>query len=102
MDEYISREEHEEFMRRMTDEHKRIHHRIDEEAKKSDVMMELIRSVERLATQMENMAEEQESQGERLKALEDRDGDAWRKIKWYILTLAIGAVAGVIFSQIGL
>lgn len=102
MDEYISREEHEEFMRRMTDEHKRIHHRIDEEAKKSDVMMELIRSVERLATQMENMAEEQESQGERLKALEDRDGDAWRKIKWYILTLVIGAVAGVLFSQIGL
>ena len=102
MDEYISREEHEEFMRRMTDEHKRIHHRIDEEAKKSDVMMELIRSVERLATQMENMAEEQESQGERLKALEDRDGDAWRKIKWYILTMVIGAVAGVLFSQIGL
>lgn len=102
MDEYISREEHEEFMRRMTDEHKRIHHRIDEEAKKSDVMMELIRSVERLATQMENMAEEQESQGERLKALEDRDGDAWRKVKWYILTLVIGAVAGVLFSQIGL
>lgn len=102
MDEYISREEHEEFMWRMTDEHKRIHHRIDEEAKKSDVMMELIRSVERLATQMENMAEEQESQGERLKALEDRDGDAWRKIKWYILTLVIGAVAGVLFSQIGL
>lgn len=102
MDEYISREEHEEFMRRMTDEHKRIHHRIDEEAKKSDVMMELIRSVERLATQMENMAEEQESQGERLKALENRDGDAWRKVKWYILTLVIGAVAGVLFSQIGL
>lgn len=102
MDEYISREEHEEFMRRMKDEHKRIHHRIDEEAKKSDVMMELIRSVERLATQMENMAEEQESQGERLKALENRDGDAWRKVKWYILTLVIGAVAGVLFSQIGL
>lgn len=102
MENGISREEHEEFMRRMTDEHKRIHHRIDEEAKKSDVMMELIRSVERLATQMENMAEEQESQGKRLKALEDRDGDAWRKIKWYILTLVIGAVAGVLFSQIGL
>lgn len=102
MDEYITKAEHEEFVRRMTDEHKRIHHRIDEEAKQSDVMMELIRSVERLATQMENMAEEQESQGERLKALENRDGDAWRKVKWYILTLVIGAVAGVIFSQIGL
>ena len=102
MENYISRQEHDEFVKRMQDEHKRIHYRITDTEKKVDKIYDLTSSVERLATSIESMAKEQKEQGERLEELEARDGETWRKVKWYILTLAIGAVAGVVFSQIGL
>lgn len=102
MDNFISRQEHDEFVKRMQDEHKRIHYRITDVEKLVDKIYELTSSVERLATSIETMAKEQKEQGERLEELEGRDGDTWRKVKWYILTLAIGVVAGIIFTQIGL
>lgn len=101
MENYISRQEHDEFVRRMQDEHKRIHYRITDTEKKVDKIYDLTSSVERLATSIESMAREQKEQGERLEELEARDGETWRKVKWYILTLAIGAVAGAVFTTIG-
>ena len=101
MENYISRQEHDEFVKRMQDEHKRIHYRITDTEKKVDKIYDLTSSVERLATSIESMAKEQKEQGERLEELEARDGETWRKVKWYILTLAIGAVAGAIFTTIG-
>lgn len=102
MENYISRQEHDEFVKRMQDEHKRIHYRITDTEKKVDKIYDLTSSVERLATSIESMAKEQKEQGERLEELEARDGETWRKVKWYILTLAIGAVAGAVFAMIGL
>lgn len=102
MENYISRQEHDEFVKRMQDEHKRIHYRITDTEKKVDKIYDLTSSVERLATSIESMAKEQKEQGERLEELEARDGETWRKVKWYILTLAIGAIAGVVFTQLGL
>lgn len=102
MENYISRQEHDEFVKRMQDEHKRIHYRIADTEKKVDKIYDLTSSVERLATSIESMAKEQKEQGERLEELEARDGETWRKVKWYILTLAIGAIAGVVFTQLGL
>lgn len=101
MENYISRQEHDEFVRRMQDEHKRIHYRITDTEKKVDKIYDLTSSVERLATSIESMAKEQKEQGERLEELEARDGETWRKVKWYILTLAIGAIAGAVFTMIG-
>ena len=102
MENYISRQEHDEFVKRMQDEHKRIHYRITDTEKKVDKIYDLTSSVERLATSIESMAKEQKEQGERLEELEARDGETWRKVKWYILTLAIGAIAGAVFAMIGL
>ena len=101
MENYISRQEHDEFVKRMQDEHKRIHYRITDTEKKVDKIYDLTSSVERLATSIESMAKEQKEQGERREELEARDGETWRKVKWYILTLAIGAVAGAVFTMIG-
>lgn len=102
MDEYVTRVEHEEFVRRMQDEHKRIHYRISDSEKMVNKIYDLTLSVERLATSIETMTKEQKEHQERLEALENRDGETWRKVKWYILTLAIGAIAGVVFTQLGL
>ena len=57
----ISRNEHEEFMA-------------------------LASSVDKLATNMENMLKEQERQGKRLETLEGCDGEMWRKVTEYIAT----------------
>lgn len=102
MDEYIGRQEHEEFRRRMEDEHKRINHRVGNLEKTVREIRELTASVEKLASAVERMAKSQALQEERLENLESRDGETWRKVKWYLLTLAIGAIAGVVFTQLGL
>ena len=59
-------------------------------------------SVEKLANNMESMANEQAKQGERLEALEGRDGEMWRTVVKYVLTAALGLVIGLVATQIGL
>lgn len=59
-------------------------------------------SVEKLANNMESMANEQAKQGERLEALEGRDGEMWRTVVKYVLTAALGLVIGLAATQIGL
>lgn len=102
MDDVISRQEHEEFVKRMHDEHKRIHYRITDNEKRIDTVMELTRAVERLAANMENMTKEQKEQGERLEALESRDGEMWRKVSSYVLTAIVGAILTFVLMQIGI
>lgn len=100
--EYVRREEHTEFAKRIEDEHHRQNERIEllEEAVKQNTALTL--SVEKLANNMENMANEQIKQGERLEALEGRDGEMWRTVVKYVLTAALGLVIGLVATQIGL
>lgn len=100
--EYVGREEHTEFAKRIEDEHHRQNERIEllEEAVKQNTALTL--SVEKLANNMENMANEQIKQGERLEALEGRDGEMWRTVVKYVLTAALGLVIGLVATQIGL
>lgn len=95
MDTPITRAEHEEFRRRMEDEHKRMNHRLGDLEETVRQIGELTASVQSLAQSVEQMAQSQSRQ-------ETRDGDTWRKVKWYLLTLAIGAVFGLVVAQIGL
>ena len=54
-----------------------------------DRFTSLTASVEKLALNMENMLKEQEAQGNRLEALEDRDGEKWRTMISYVGTTAV-------------
>lgn len=100
--EYVGREEHTEFARRIQEEEHRQNRRIEllEESVKKNTALTL--SVEKLANNMENMANEQMRQGKRLEALEGRDGDMWRTVVKYVLTTILGLVIGVVAMQIGL
>ena len=100
--EYVGREEHTEFARRIREEEHRQNRRIEllEESVKQNTALTL--SVEKLANNMENMANEQMRQGKRLEALEGRDGDMWRTVVKYVLTTILGLVIGVVAMQIGL
>lgn len=102
MEEYISRNEHEEFCKRMEDEHHRQNKRINILEESVKEVRDLTASVQKLAVNMENMLKSQEQQGERLKTLEERDGEKWRSITGYVLTTIVGILIGYIFKQIGM
>lgn len=76
----ITRSEHEEFSRRLDEEAKRLRARLDIVERTLSDMRTLTISVERLATNMESMLKEMDSQGKRLAKLEGRDGEKWRII----------------------
>ena len=104
---YLTRAEHEEYSKRMEDEHKRQNHRIGELEKATAQNQKLLISVEKLAINMENMQKEQQKQGERLEtqgeeieALKNRDGEKWRKVKDKLLDLALGAIGGFLIAGI--
>lgn len=102
MDQPISRAEHEEFAKRMEDEHKRINYRVADLESEVRQIGELTASVEKLAQSVQQMAKSQGRQEERLEELEGRDGEMWRKVTGYVITAVIGIVVGYIFTQIGM
>lgn len=102
MEEFIARQEHTEFAKRMEADHVRFNIRLKELEKKTEQNTQLLISVEKLAISMESMQKEQKEQGDRLEVLEARDGEMWRKAVGYLVTAIIGGVIGYIFKQIGM
>lgn len=102
MDNLITREEHEEFRKRMEAEDNRQNRRIEILEKTTEQIQTLTTSVEKLAMNMESMVRQMGQQGERLEALESRDGEMWRKAMAYLATAVIGAFVGYISKQIGM
>lgn len=98
----IARAEHEEFRKRLEEENARQDKRISLLEDSVRQTGALTAAVERLATNMENMAKEQDKQGKRLEALENRDGEMWRKVVGYVVTAVIGILLGFVFTQIGM
>ncbi len=98
----IMRAEHEEFVRRMEEEHKRQNARIGNVEKALEQSNKLLVSVEKLALNMETMQKEQKDQGERLEKLEGRDGEMWRKVVGHVITAVIGILIGFVFQRIGM
>lgn len=96
-DDYISRPEHEEFCKRIDGENTRQNERITSLEDTVTQLGAIVTSVEKLALNMKQMCEEQSKQGERLKALEGRDGEMWRKFIWQIFSVIIGIVVGRLF-----
>lgn len=63
---------------------------------------ELTASIEKLATNMQNMTDVQKEQGQKLEALEARDGQMWRKVVGHLVTSIISIIVGYLFAQIGI
>ena len=99
---YITRQEHAEFVKRMEEADHRQDARIKELEDTTKEISSLTVSVSKLATNMERMLTEQKSQGTRLEKLEGRDGEKWRTISSYILTLIVGAAVAWVLTSIGL
>lgn len=106
---FISRHEHEEFRRSMDSENLRLREENDRQNHRLNALEETVKqvaaistSVEKLATNMENMLKEQVSQGKRLETLEGRDGDKWRNAASHIVTAVISLIIGYLFKQLGM
>jgi hypothetical protein len=102
MDEFITRAEHDEYARRMDDEHKRQNHRLCELEETVRQIGDLTISVKEMAISMRSMLDEQKAQGKRIGALESRDGEQWRKTVSRVVDVAVGILVGYIFKLIGI
>ena len=102
MDTAITRAEHEEFCRRMEDEHHRLNKRMELLENNVKQIGDLNVSVANLASSMNRMLKEQKKQGERLEVIVNRDGEMWRKVTGYVITAVIGIIVGFIFTRLGL
>ena len=99
MSEYIDRHEHEEFCKRMEEEHERINKRVSILEETVAEIRNLSISVKELACNMHHMLTEQQSQGVRLASLENRDGEMWRKVVGYALSAIVGGVVTYLMSK---
>ena len=110
----LTRAEHEEFARRMTAENKRLE---DENTRQNRRLEQLENTVNQivvqqlttltgtiqaLKTSVDNTIKEQAAIGERVKKLEDKDGDMWRTAVKYVLSAVLGGLVVFILSRIGI
>ena len=93
---------HEEFSRRMEDEHKRQNTRIADLEEKVEDIGDLTASVAKLATSVEQMAKAQEKQGQRLEALEQKPAKRWDSLVDKVIWAIAGALIVYALSQLGL
>lgn len=100
MDDFITRAEHTEFVKRMEEENKRQNNRISSAENSLEVCKELASSVERLAENMASMKEELANQGTRLQTLEKKPGDRWETVLKTALTTIVSSLAAMIFAAI--
>ena len=98
----ITRREHDEFAKRMEDEHHRLSKRITEATNEIKEISKIANAVNTLALNMEMMLKEQQEQGERLAKLEGQDGEMWRKAVGYVITAVIGVVIGYVSKKLGM
>lgn len=102
MDNYVTMEFHEEFAKRMEDEHKRQNHRITDLEEISKQNNQLLISVNKLASSMENMQREMNNLGGRMETIENRDGEKWRKLISHGLTVIVTILVTYALGQIGI
>ena len=96
---YIGRHEHEEFVKRMEEEHARQNKRISNLETAFENQNKLAIAVEKLAMNMAQMLKEQKKQGERLEELEKIPVKNWNTVKVAILSAIGGAIGtGIIAS----
>lgn len=109
MNEYVSKEEHEEFIKRIEAEHRRLedednrqNNRLKVIEEKIDDMIELTASIKSLTVEIQTMTREIEKMGKRVETLEGRDGDMWRKVVGVLVTASVTALVTFVACQIGL
>lgn len=99
---YLPMAVHDEYARRMDDEHKRQNKRISDLEEKVEDIGALTASVSKIAHSIELMAKTQEKQGKRLEALEQKPAKRWESIVEKALLVIVTALITYALSHLGL
>lgn len=99
---FLTVAEHREFAERIDAEEHRQNKRLDKIEETMFQIGELTTSVKVMASNMENMAKEQEKQGERLEAIEQVPAKNWDKLIWAIGGAVLTAIVALVLQQMGL
>ena len=99
---YLSQAVHDEFAKRMEEEHKRQNKRIGDLETKVEDISDLTLSVASLAKSVEQMAKAQEKQGKRLEVLEQKPAKRWDSIVEKAILVVVTAFLTYALSQLGL
>ena len=100
MDNYITRAEHDEYVKRMDDEHRRMNNRILILEKSNCQMQALVNNVGKMAVNMEHMVDEQRSQSERIQRLEKLPLNNWNILKNGVYNAIGASIGGAIIAAI--
>lgn len=92
MEEYVTKAVHDEYAKRIEEENNRQNHRISNLESAMNQLSELVASVKVLAVNVENIAEQIRSQGERLKEIEGKPAKKWELVITSVITGIVGAV----------
>ena len=99
MDEFVTKEVHEEFVKRMEEEDKRQNRRIELIEDKQGQISDLVASVKVLAANVENIAKEINEQGIRLKEIEGKPGKRWEQLLGYVISAMVTAAIAYFLTR---
>ena len=99
-EDYVSRHEHAESIKRIEEENNRQNHRIGMLEESMQQIHSIALSVKELAINMAGMQEEMKRQGERLSRIEAEPADAWKTMKRTILTVAVTAIVTALMTAL--
>lgn len=102
MDEYVSRVEYDERMKRIEDEDRRQNHRIDKLETITDQIADMAASIKAMVVTMQSMQKEQEEQGKRLTEIEKKPADNWNNLVYTLIALVATAAVTYILTKGGL
>ena len=101
-DEFVSRAEYDERLKRVDDENNRQNHRLDKLENLMERINDLTVAVKELAANMKLMQQEQERQGERLESLEAEPAENWKTTVKTIITVIVSAAVTYIITKGGI
>ena len=99
---YLPMAVHDEYAKRMEDEHKRQNKRITDLEEKVEDIGALTASVDSLAKSIEKMAKAQEKQDQRLESLEQKPAKRWEAFVDKVIWAVAAALITYALTQLGL
>ena len=99
MDTFVTKEVHEEFVKRMEEEDRRQNKRIEIIEAKQSQISELVTSVKVLAINVENIAKEINEQGLRLREIEGKPAKRWETLVGCIISAVVTATIAYFLTR---
>lgn len=97
---YISRQEHEEFCKRLEEEDKRQNRRIEVLEKTFDEIHAMSKSLVVMCEKMTSMSKSLDTLQEKVDVLEREPVDTWNKVKNAIIAAVVSGIIGIIIGNL--